>query len=126
MLFAILFWLSCASASVPYINVGGYPWVTDVTPGLNWGTAVGCGQDFILNAYYAIGDAQYLGQAAFDSDVTWVGSVHLLAVLFCFPRHLSESTFDSPPTLFLLLPAKFCSNIMIEYSIPYFLIPKLA
>jgi len=89
MLLAILFGLPCAAAFVPHISTSGYPWVTDVTPGLNWKTAQDCGTDFILKAYYAIGDAQYLGQAAFDSDVTWV--VHFLEFTFISSVSLSDA-----------------------------------
>lgn len=67
----MLLYLLCAvrviQAFVPYVSTSGYPWVTDVTPGLNWATAADCGNKFILNTYYAIGESQVLGLAAYHS-----------------------------------------------------------
>lgn len=59
--------VSSVEAFVPHVSTSGYPWVTDVTPGLNWATAADCGDKFILNTYYAIGESQTLGLAAYHS-----------------------------------------------------------
>ncbi|KAL8882153.1 MAG: hypothetical protein Q9192_007636, partial [Flavoplaca navasiana] len=65
--------VSSVEAFVPHVSTSGYPWVTDVTPGLNWATAADCGDKFILNTYYAIGEAQTLGLAAYHSKSIYDG-----------------------------------------------------
>ncbi|KAL9035616.1 MAG: hypothetical protein Q9180_004769 [Flavoplaca navasiana] len=65
--------VSAVQAFVPHVSTSGYPWVTDVTPGLNWATAADCGNEFILNTYYAMGEAQTLGLAAYHSKSIYDG-----------------------------------------------------
>ncbi|KAL8839559.1 MAG: hypothetical protein Q9176_004420 [Flavoplaca citrina] len=65
--------VAAVQAFVPHVSTSGYPWVTDVTPGLNWATAADCGNKFILNTYYAIGEAQTLDLAAYHSKSIYDG-----------------------------------------------------
>lgn len=74
MLLPLLLVAQVVRAFVPHISVDGYPWVTDVTPGLNWRTANDCGTEWILKVYYPIGEAQYLGQTAFNDRATGLGT----------------------------------------------------
>lgn len=73
MLLHLILAVSSVRAFVPYVSTSGGPWVTDVTPGLNWKTASDCGTQFVLNAYYAMAEAHYLGLAAYNSEALFDG-----------------------------------------------------